>query len=324
MHAVRCERYGEPEGLVLRDIPDPPEPGRGRVKVRVRAAALNFPDLLVIGNRYQVSVPTPFTPGSEFAGEVVAVGADVDGLLVGQRVAGSVMSGAFCEYIDASADALTAVPASLDWPQAAAFRVTHLTAYHALVTFGGLEAGQQVIALGAAGGVGSAVVAVATALGASVIAAARSKERLETATALGATNGIAYAEEDLKARIKDLTGGGADLVVDPVGGEYAEQALRALRWGGTFVCVGFATGEIPRIPLNLVLLKNVTVRGMELRSVESRLPEQNRAADAALAELVDRGLRPAVSAVYPLADAGQALRDMADRRVTGKIVLTME
>src|SRR4051794_5573543 len=186
MRAVRCGKYGSPEDLSVCDLPDPAAPGPGRATVRVRAAALNFPDLLVIGNRYQVSVPTPFTPGSEFAGEVVAVGEGVSGVSVGQRVAGNAMSGAFADYIDVPADGLAPVPAGLDWVEAAAFRVTHLTAYHALVTFGGLRPGHQVVSLGAAGGVGSAVVGVATALGASVIAAARSQDRLQTSFKLGA------------------------------------------------------------------------------------------------------------------------------------------
>ena len=199
--------------------------------------------------------------------------------------------------------------------------MTYLTAYHALVTAGGLRPGQWVAVLGAAGGVGSATVDVAARLGARVIAAASSPERLKVCAELGAEAGIDYVREDLKQRIKEITGDGADLVVDPVGDRWAEPALRAIRWGGRFVSVGYAGGDIPRIPLNIVLLKNITVRGLELRTWTERLPEETARARDALTELVAQGMRPAVSEVHALEDIGAALQRVADRLPTGKVVI---
>ncbi|HEY9565893.1 MAG TPA: NADPH:quinone oxidoreductase family protein [Nocardioides sp.] len=320
MRAVRCEAYGEPETLVLRELPDlTARPGQ--VVVDIHAAALNFPDVLTVADRYQVSTPVPFTPGSEFAGVVREVGDGVTEWSPGDRVLGARAVGAFAEQIAVSPADLRAVPDGLDLVHAAAFQVTFSTAYHSLVTAGGLQPGEWVVVLGASGGVGSATVDVAHRLGARVLAAASDLVRLELATRLGADAVIDYSTEDLKARIKEITGGGAALVVDPVGGEYAEQALRAIRWGGRFVSVGFAAGEVPRIPLNLVLLKNVTVRGMELRSWNQRMPEAFAAADAELARLVAEGMRPEVSRTHPLAETAQALAGVAGRRALGKTVI---
>jgi NADPH2:quinone reductase len=320
MRAARCEEYGGPGNVVIRDIPDPVVTP-GHVLVDVAAAAVNFPDLLFIANRYQVPAPVPFTPGSEFAGRVAAVGEGVAGLSAGDLVYGTVFTGAMAEQVLVPARAVSPVPAGLSMIEAAAFRVTYLTAYHALVTAGGLRPGQWVVVLGAAGGVGSAAVDVAVRLGARVIAAASSPERLKTCAQLGAEAGIDYVREDLKQRIKDITGDGADLVVDPVGDRWAEPALRAVRWGGRFVTLGYAGGDIPRIPLNIVLLKNITVRGLELRTWTERLPEETARAREALAELVAGGMRPAVSEVHELADAGTALQRVADRVPTGKVVI---
>jgi NADPH2:quinone reductase len=225
------------------------------------------------------------------------------------------------EQVVAPAASLAPIPEGLSMIEAAAFRVTYLTAYHSLVTAGDLRPGQWVVVLGAAGGVGSAAVDIAVRLGARVIAAASSPERLRVCTELGAEAGVDYAREDLKKRIKEITGEGADLVVDPVGDRYAEPALRAVRWGGRFVSVGFAGGEIPRIPLNLVLLKNITVRGLELRTWTQRLPEETARAREELAALVKAGMRPAVSEVHELADVAVALQRVADREPTGKVVI---
>jgi NADPH:quinone reductase len=320
MRAARCEEYGGPDNVVIREIPNPVVTP-GHVVVDVAAAAVNFPDLLFIANRYQVPAPLPFTPGSEFAGRVAAVGEAVTGLSAGDLVYGTVFTGAMAEQVLVPARAVSPVPAGLSMVEAAAFRVTYLTAYHALVTAGGLRPGQWVVVLGAAGGVGSAAVDVAVRLGARVIAAASSPERLKTCAQLGAEAGIDYVREDLKRRIKDITGDGADLVVDPVGDRWAEPALRAVRWGGRFVTLGYAGGDIPRIPLNIVLLKNITVRGLELRTWTERLPEQTARARAALTELVAAGMRPAVSEVHELADLGTALQRVADRVPTGKVVI---
>jgi NADPH2:quinone reductase len=225
--------------VVIEEIP-PPEPGPGEALVRVRAAAVNFPDVLILADRYQVSAPVPFTPGSEFAGVVEALGPGVGGPAAGTPVTGTAFTGAFAELVVASATALRPIPAGLDMVAAAAFHVTYSTAYHSLVTVGAGEPGEWAVVLGAAGGVGSAAVDVAARLGIRVLAAASSPERLAVARALGAEAGVDYVRENLRDRIKEVTGGGADVVVDPVGGDHSEAALRATRWGGRYVVVGFA------------------------------------------------------------------------------------
>jgi NADPH2:quinone reductase len=291
------------------------------VLIDVAAAAVNYPDLLFIANKYQVPAPLPFTPGSEFAGQVAAVGDGVTGVSAGDLVYGSVFTGAMAEQVLVPARAVAPVPPGLTLTEAAGFRVTYLTAHHALVTAGELRPGQWVVVLGAAGGVGSATVDVAVRLGARVIAAASSAERLKVCAELGAEAGIDYQAEDLKQRIKEITGEGADLVIDPVGDRWAEPALRAVRWGGRFVTVGYAGGDIPRIPLNIVLLKNVTVRGIDLRTWTERMPEETARARQALTGLVAEGMRPAVSEVHDLADVGTALQRVAGRLPTGKVVI---
>ncbi|MEE2057180.1 NADPH:quinone oxidoreductase family protein [Rhodococcus artemisiae] len=322
MRAARCDRYGSPDVVTVWDVPDP-TPGAGEVLVEIRAAAVNFPDVLTVADKYQVSVPTPFTPGSEFAGVVRSAGVDVRSVEPGDAVMGSAMTGAFAELICVPEGALTPKPDGLDWISAAAFRVTYTTAYHALVTFGGMRAGDWVVVLGAAGGVGTAAVDVARRLGARVIACASSEERLAAVATLGAEVGVSYDLQDLKARIKEITGGGAQVVIDPVGGRYAEPALRALAPGGTFVTVGYATGEIPRIPLNLVLLKDLTIRGVELRTLAQRHPDAPARAQQALAALVSDGMRPLVSQVFGLDDVAGALTSLNDRAAVGKVVIAL-
>jgi NADPH2:quinone reductase len=320
MRAARCEKYGGPDDLVIRDIQNP-EVTPGHVVVDVAAAAVNYPDLLFIADRYQVSASVPFTPGSEFSGRVAAVGEGVTGLSVGEPVYGSVFNGAMAEQVLVPASSVSPIPPGLSMVEAAAFRVTYLTAYHALVTAGGVRPGQWVVVLGAAGGVGTATVDVAVRLGARVIAAASSPERIKVCAELGAEAGIDYVKDDLKQRIRDITGDGADLVVDPVGDRWAEPALRAIRWGGRFVTVGYAGGDIPRIPLNVVLLKNITVRGLELRTWNQRLTKETAHALEALTDLVAGGMRPVVSEVHELEDLGVALQRVSDRVATGKVVI---
>lgn len=323
MRAARCTGYGPPGRIEVAEIPDP-EPGPGEVLVRVHAAAVNYPDVLIVADKYQVSVPVPFTPGSEFAGVVSALGPGVSGPAVGTAVTGAVMSGAFAEQVVVPGAALRVLPPGLDMVQAAAFHVTYLTAYHCLVTVGQGQRGEWVVVLGAAGGVGSAATDVATRLGLRVVAAASSPERLAVARKLGAEAGIDYVRENLKLRLRELADGeGAHLALDPVGGDYAEQALRGLRRGGRFVTIGYATGTIPRIPLNLVLLKDVLIRGFEARTMRRYAPEAAAAAELALAGLVQQGMRPLVSRVCPLAEVASALTDVAERRTTGKVVLDL-
>ncbi|MFE2884154.1 NADPH:quinone oxidoreductase family protein [Streptomyces sp. NPDC059272] len=323
MRAARCTEYGPPGGLTVVELDDP-RPGPGEVLVRVHAAAVNFPDVLIAANSYQVPVPLPFTPGSEFAGVVAESGPGVTGPPVGSPVAGAVLTGAFAEQVVVPVASLRRVPEGLDMVHAAAFHVTYATAYHSLVTVGQGRAGEWVAVLGAAGGVGSAAVDIATRLGMRVVAAASGQERLAVARKLGAEAGVDYVHEDLKLRTRESTGGeGVHLVVDPVGGDHAEAALRALRRGGRFVTVGYADGKIPRIPLNLVLLKDLVVRGFEIRTVRQYAPDAVAAADRALAGMVRDGMRPLVSRVHPLADVATALTDVAERRTTGKVVLDL-
>nr|WP_063009553.1 NADPH:quinone oxidoreductase family protein [Nocardia nova] len=321
MRAVRCETYGGPESLTVTDIPAP-EAGPGQVVVRVAAAAVNYPDVLVAADRYQISVPTPFTVGSEFAGTALAVGSGVRAVAPGDPVMGVAFTGAFAEQIAVPEGALSPIPDGLSMIHAAAFGVTYRTAYHSLVTIGEMRPGDWVVVLGAAGGVGTACVDIATRLRGRVIAAASSHKRVELCRRLGAVAGIAYEDENLKDRIKAITGGrGADVVIDPVGGAHAEQSIRATGWGGRYVCVGFANGEIPRIPMNLVLLKGAILRGFEIRTLAEHRPDAVSEGTTAIARMISEGMRPHVSEVFALEDAPRALTLMRDRGARGKIVL---
>jgi NADPH2:quinone reductase len=321
MRAVRCLVYGEPERLVVMEVPSP-VPGTGEVLVRVAAASVNYPDVLLVRNEYQVSITPPFTPGSDFSGTIAALGSGVTDRNVGERVCGTVFVGAFAEEVVAPAAMLMRVPDGVGFAEAAAFPVTYATAYDALRLTAELQAGETVLVLGAAGGVGSAAVEIAKVLGARVIAAASSAEKLAACRRLGADAVVDYTTEDLKERVKALAGGGVDVVVDPVGGPYSEPALRALAVGGRFVVVGFASKEIPRIPLNLVLLKGIEIRAYDAAKAWQRHPEIVRRHREELCALLATGrLRPLVSAVLPLAQAGQALRTVFDRRAIGKVVV---
>jgi NADPH2:quinone reductase len=320
--AAVVRAYGPPESISIEEVADPVA-GPGQVVVEVRAASVNFPDVLLMRNQYQVSLPPPFVPGSEFAGVVRSVGDGVEGFRPGSLVLGASMVGAFAQAVALSSASLIAIPDGASFEQAAAFWVTYSTAYHALRTVADLQPGEWVAVLGAAGGVGLATIDVARALGGRVIAAASSDEKLDVCRARGAEATVNYAKEDLKTVLRLRTEGGPGVVVDPVGGPYSEQALRATRWGGRFVVVGFATGEIPRIPLNLVLLKGVIVRGFEMRTFAEHLPAEAARDRQELLDLFGAGrLEPYVSASLPLEDAGEALRRVADREAIGKVVIT--
>jgi NADPH:quinone reductase len=322
MRAAVCTAFGSVHDVVIADVPEP-TPRAGEVAVAVRAAAVNFPDVLMVAGAYQIRTEPPFVLGSEFAGEVVSVGEGVTAPAVGDRVYGSALTGAFTETVVVPAKAVRPVPSGLDMVSAAAFRVAYGTAYHAVVTIGDGRPGQTVVVLGAAGGVGLASVDVAHRLGMRVVAAASSADKLALCRAYGADEVVDYAREPLKERLKELTAGGADVVVDPVGGDVSEDALRATAWGGRFVTVGFASGSIPRIPLNLVLLKGAQIRGFEIRTLPQHAPQAMADGDRVLGELVAAGMRPHVSAIYPLAEAARALADVAERRVLGKVVVTL-
>lgn len=303
------------------DVPDP-APGPGEALVGVRAAGVNFPDVLFVAGGYQVRVPPPFSPGSEFAGEVLAVGSGVTSVGVYDRVAGSAMVGAFAEKVAVDAASLSPLPDGVDFADAAAFGVVYRTAYHAVRSVADVDADDWVVVLGAAGGVGLAAVDVAVSRGARVIAAASSTEKLDLCLRRGAVATVNYATEDLKSRIKDITGGGARAVLDPVGGPYAEPALRALGRGGVFVTLGYAAGTIPSVPLNLVLLKAITVRGMEIRTFGTDYPDLAARDVAEMEAMFAAGtLRPYIGARFALADAARALRFVADRKALGKVVI---
>ncbi|KUI08125.1 NADPH:quinone oxidoreductase [Mycolicibacterium acapulense] len=321
MRAIVCREYCQPEDLVLDELPDPtPEPGQ--VVIRVRAAAVNYPDVLLIGGNYQVKVPPPFSPGSEMAGEVIAVGDGVD-CRVGSRVTATTFVGAFAEQAVVDARAVSPIPDGVEYAVAAAFGVTYKTAFYTLRTVAPVQPGDWVVVLGAAGGVGLAAVDIARLLGGRVLAAASGQEKLDLCRERGAEACVDYDRESLRDRIKEITGGaGAQIVVDPVGGPYSLPALRGLGRGGTFVTLGYAAGEIPSVPLNLVLLKGITVRGMEIRTFASDYPEEVVRDDEELHALYAEGkLRPYIGARFALEDAAAALRHVAERKALGKVVI---
>jgi NADPH:quinone reductase-like Zn-dependent oxidoreductase len=305
--------------LVLDDVPEP-VPAPGQLLVRVHAAAVNFPDVLFIAGKYQVKIPPPFIPGNEIAGEVIAVG-DGASFSPGQRVAGTTF-GAFAEQALLDSTQATLVPDDADLASAAAFGVTYRTAYHALRSTAAVTQGDWVVVLGAAGGVGLAAVDLGVAMGARVLAAASSPQKLELCRQRGAEAIVDYDREDLKLRIRELTGDAARVVLDPVGGSYSEPALRGLARGGTFVTLGYAAGTIPAIPLNLILLKDICVRGMEIRTFMSEHPDEFVRDIDELTQLFAAGtVRPYIGARFPLSEAPAALRHVADRKVLGKVVI---
>jgi NADPH2:quinone reductase len=290
--------------------------------VRVHVGAVNFPDVLVIANTYQQSAPLPFIPGSEFAGEVVEVADGVEGVGAGDRVFGSVFVGAFADEVVVSPSSLARTPDGVDDLTAAAFGVAYRTAYHVLRSVAELQRDEELVVLGAGGGVGSAAVQLGALLGATVTAVASSPEKLELAKSCGATRLINYREGDLRQALREALPEGADVVVDPVGGDLSEPALRSVHWGGRFVTVGFASGTIPRIPLNLVLLKGVHVLGFQFRDFATHLAADMARNDAELLELLASGrARPVIGASFDLHETAAALQQVADGRALGKVVL---
>jgi NADPH:quinone reductase len=321
VRAAVCSTYGEPEVIAVTDI-DPPSLGAGEVRVRVHIGAINFPDLLVIANTYQMSAPLPFVTGSEFAGVVAEVGEGVKNVVVGERVFGSCFIGAFAGEVVVGAGALTPIPDQVDDRVAAAFGVAYKTAYHVLRSVAALQPGEELIVLGAGGGVGSAAVQLGAAMGATVTAIASTPEKLDAARSCGAERLIDYRAGDLRQALRDALPGGADVVVDPVGGELAEPALRSLHYGGRFVTVGYASGSIPRIPLNLVLLKGIHILGFQFRDFAMHHPADMARNDRELMDLLVEGrARPLIGGEFELRDVVAALRHVADGRAVGKVLL---
>lgn len=322
MKAVLCTEFGPPEKLVIRDVPDPVV-GAGQVRIDVRACGVNFPDLLIIQNLYQFKPPLPFSPGGEVAGVVSEVGEGVTSLKVGDRVLASPGFGGFASQVVCGAASAIPVPEAMDFVTASALLMTYGTSHYALKDRADLEAGETLLVLGAAGGVGLAAVEIGKVLGATVIAAASSDEKLAVCREHGAAMTINYESEDLKARVKELTGGkGVDVIYDPVGGRYAEPALRSIGWEGRYLVIGFAAGDIPKIPLNLTLLKGCDIRGVFWGSFVMRNPKRHLGhVDELMQWYRDGKIKPRISATYPFEQVAQALNDIAARKVTGKVVL---
>ena len=322
MKALLCTRYGTADDLELADVPDP-EPVAGEAVVRVASAALNFFDTLIIAGKYQVKPPMPFSPAAEFAGTVERVGPGVTGIGAGDRVLGYAGYGAARERIAIAADKLVKMPPRLDFDRAAGISVTYGTTFYALKDRADLKRGETLAVLGASGGVGLAAVELGKLMGARVIACASSSEKLDFTKKHGADIGIDYSKDDLKDALRKATyGTGADVIYDPVGGAYAEAALRSIAWEGRFLVVGFAAGDIPKLPLNLVLLKACDVLGVFWGSWITRDPAGHRAnTEQLLAWVADGKLSSHVHATYPLSAAADALKAIAARKVMGKVIL---
>lgn len=321
MKAAVCASYGGPEVVSVDDVPVP-EPGPGEVRVAVGFASVNFPDILMTSGSYQIKVPPPFVLGSEFAGVVSAVGVDVSAVVVGDAVFGTGLVGAFAEQVVAPEAALTKLPDGVGTDVAAGFGVCHRTAYHSLRSVAKVRDGEELIVLGAGGGVGLATVQLGAVMGATVTAVASSDEKLDAAKSCGASRLINYRGADLRAVLKDQIPGGVDVVIDPVGGDLSEPSLRALHRGGRFVTVGYASGVIPKIPLNLVLLKDIAIVGFEFRGWAVANAEELARNDAELMALLAEGrVAPHIGARFSFDDVRAAIRHVADGKAIGKVLL---
>lgn len=323
MKALICEAYGPYNTHKVQEVPAP-EMKPGHIRVSVRAAGVNFPDILIVEGKYQHKPPFPFTPGAECAGVVTETGEGVEGFAVGDRVFTGISDGAFAEEILAEPHRTFRIPDEMSFEQASAINLVYGTSYHALKDRADLQPGETVFILGATGGVGLAAVELAKAMGAKVIAGASSDEKLAIAKEHGADMLLNYAKEDIKEKVRELSGGGVDVVYDPVGDKLAEPSFRALGWQGRYLVVGFAGGQIPRLPLNLALLKSADVRGVFWGGWIAKNPEKHRANTEEYLQMFAEGkIKPRISASYPLEDFVKAYDDLANRRAIGKVVLTM-
>ena len=322
MKAIRCKAYGPPNTLILEEVENV-KPKAKEVLVTVRACGLNFPDTLIIQGLYQIKPELPFTPGSDVAGVVKKVGEGVSHVKAGDEVFGFVAHGALAEEVIIPSNACFPKPSQMDFPIAASFMMAYGTSYHALKDRAKLKEGETLLVLGASGGVGLAAVELGKLMGARVIAAASSDEKLAVCKKYGAEELINYNTQELKSTLKELTNGaGVNVVYDPVGGEYSEAALRATAWNGRFLVVGFAAGDIPKIPLNLPLLKGVAIVGVFWGGFAMRSPKENSQNTMTLMQWYAEGrLRPHIHAIYDLEDTSKALEEMMNRKVKGKLVI---
>jgi len=324
LKAILCEQYGPPETLVLTEVPSP-RAGTGQLVISVRACGVNFPDTLIIQNKYQIKPSLPFSPGGEVSGIVKEVGEGVTHFNVGDRVFSLTGYGGFAEDVLANAATTLPMPDGMDFVTAASTMYTYGTSYHALKDRGNLQPGETLLVLGAAGGVGLAAVQLGVLMGARVIAAASSDEKLAVCRTVGAAETINYTTDDLRERVKELTGGnGVDVVYDPVGDQYAEPAVRSLAWRGRYLVVGFAGGVIPSIPLNLPLLKGASLVGVFWGAFAQRETKQSRQNFQEILQWIASGqLKQHLHGRYSLVEAPDALRALMDRRVTGKAVVVL-
>ncbi len=322
MKAVHCIEWGGPQQLLLVDVPMP-QPRPGEIRIRVRAAGVNFPDALIIQRKYQVQPPLPFIPGTEVAGTVDAIGEGVRQVKTGDRVVAFVGLGGFAEYVCAPAAQVAALPDNVGDELAAAFTLTYATSHHALIDRAQLKSRETLLVLGAGGGVGLAAVQIGKLIGARVIAAASTDEKLAAAHAAGADALINYSQLELREAIKTITDGkGVDVIYDPVGGAYTEPALRSIAWRGRLLVVGFANGEIPQIPANLLLIKGASAIGVFWGEFARREPAANQMLMASLFGWLSQGrLAPQVSQTFPLSDTAKALEALLQRRAIGKLVI---
>jgi NADPH2:quinone reductase len=332
MKAALCTHYGPPEEMEVREVPSP-VPGKNQALISVQACGVNFPDVLMIQDKYQFKPALPFSPGGEIAGVVKAVGEGVSNIKAGDRVCVSTGSGGMAQEALADARRCMIVPQNVPFDVASSFMVTYGTSWHALKDRADLKKGENLVVLGAAGGVGTSAIEIGKAMGARVIAGASSQEKVDLAKKLGADDGFVYPpvplsrdqQKQLSEDIKRLTGGqGADVLYDPVGDDYAEPALRAMNWNGRYLVIGFAAGNIPKVPLNLTLLKGCQIVGVFWGAMAARDPEHARKSLQDLLDMVSKGtLKPHVSAHVPLEKAGEAIRMLMDRKAQGKVVVTM-
>lgn len=323
MKALICNEFGPPDSLILAET-EAPTPAKGEVLIDIKAAGVNFPDILTVQGKYQFKPELPFIPGAEVCGIVTAIGEGVTSRKVGDKVFATLQVGAFSEQCVVNEHATVALGATMSFEQGAGFAITYGTSYYALKQRANIQPGETLLVLGAAGGVGIATIQIAKAMGAKVIAAASSEEKLDFACEAGADLRINYTSENLKEKVKELTGGkGADVIYDPVGGDLSEQAFRSIAWDGRFLVIGFASGPIPAIPLNLALLKGASMIGVFWGAWVARAPMESRNNFDELIAMVDNGeFTPLVTEVYPLNDFKAAFASITERRAKGKVILS--